>query len=335
MTRKNRTKCFRNACFVIAEAGSNHNGDIATAKKLILAAARAGADAIKFQLFMAKGLSSESKVQKVLMKHEFKRKWLRTLNTYAKSQGIIFLATPFDEEAADLLADLDMPFFKIASGDLTNFPLVEHVAHKYKPIILSVGLASLKEIKEALNCIYHTGNRKVALLHCVVNYPARVEDVNLRVMPALAKRFALPVGFSDHTLSTVIPAAAVSLGARIIEKHFTLSRKMNGPDHPFALQPEELKVMIENIRTVERSMGIPIKRICPSELPALTAARRSLYTRKYIFRGSVIPIDAVTALRPQITNGILPKYFKKIIGARVKRDIRPFEPLHWKDLYAR
>lgn len=318
------------SCFIVAEAGSNHNGDLTLAKKLIIAAARAGADAVKFQLFKAEELSSEKRIQKILKKFEFKREWVLSLNKFAKSKNIIFFATPFDVEAVDILVNINVPFFKISSGDLTNFPLVKYIAEKNKPIILSVGLANLKEIKETLKLIFRTGNRQILLLHCIVNYPAMIEDLNLQVIPFLKKKFSVPVGFSDHTMSVIVPSIAVSLGASIIEKHFTLSRKLKGPDHPFALEPTEFKIMVENIRNTEKSLGLPVKRISYSEKKGLIAARRSLYARKYISKESVVTNGAIAVLRP--CKGIIPKYLERVIGKNVKRNIFPYHPIQWKDL---
>ncbi len=320
----------RHPCFVIAEAGSNHNGDLTTAKKLIATAARIGADAIKFQLFKGEELSAESKIQEILRKYEFKRKWLDILNDYAKEKDIIFFATPFDEKAVDELDLIDVPVFKIASGDLTNFPLIEYIADKKKPIILSVGVGTLKEIEESLKIIYQRGNHGLSLLHCVADYPTRIEDVNLRVIETLRYKFKIPIGFSDHTMDSIIPALAVSQGACIIEKHFTFSRKMKGPDHSFALEPAEFQLMVENIRKAEKALGTAKKGITPTERGVLKTGRRSLYARRFIPRGMMIQKEDIAILRPN--QGIPPSDLNKVIGKMAKRNISLFEAIHWKDL---
>ena len=317
-------------CFIIAEAGSNHNGDLTTAKKLIATAARIGADAIKFQLFKGEELSAESKIQEILKRYEFKRKWLGILNDFSEEKGIIFFATPFDEKAVDELTLIDVPVFKIASGDLTNFPLIEYIASKKKPIILSVGVGTLKEINESLKIIYQKGNHGVSLLHCVADYPTRIEDVNLRVIETLKSQFKIPVGFSDHTMDTTIPALAVSQGACIIEKHFTLSRRLKGPDHPFALEPEEFRTMVENIRKTEKALGTPIKGMTPTERGVLKTGRRSLYAKRFIPRGMMIQKEDIAILRPN--QGIPPSDLNKVIGKMAKRNISLFEAIKWKDL---
>jgi len=317
-------------CFVIAEAGSNHNGRITTARKLIDAAADSGADAVKFQLFAGRALSSEKKMQDILKKFEFPREWLPDLARHAAKRGILLTATPFDNDAVRVLRKLKAPFIKIASCDLTHHALLKETAAAKKPIILSVGLASGKEIRAALKVIAAAGNRKVALLHCVVKYPAAVEDANLRVMQALSKTFDVPVGLSDHTMDTVVPALAVTLGASVIEKHLTLSRAMKGPDHPFALTPQEFKDMVKNIRTAEAALGDSRKRILPGEKGCLVTGRRSLYAADDIPAGERITPARLDVLRP--AKGIPAEDFSKVIGKKTKRAIRRAQSLSWKDI---
>ena len=317
-------------CFIIAEAGSNHNGSLEQAKELIDVAAEAKADAVKFQIFNAEELSADKKVQRILKNLEFRRDWLKELNEYAKRKGIMFLATPFDTEAVDLLDKINTPAFKIASGDLTNLPLINHIAEKGKPIILSVGLGTLAEIKEALDVIYSTGNENVALLHCVASYPTKPEDVNLNVIKTLKQNFQVPVGFSDHTMEIGIPIGAVALGANIIEKHFTLDRKLEGPDHPYALEPEELEIMVKGIRDVEKALGSGIKIVADSERQGLVEGRRSIFANVNIPMGTAITRDMLSILRPAV--GMAPKYIDKIIGKPVKKDINAYEPITWDDV---
>ena len=314
-------------CYIIAEAGSNHNGSLEQAKKLIDVAAKAKADAVKFQIFKAERLSADKKIYELLKKFEFGREWVEELNEYAKKRDIMFIATPFDAEAVDLLDKINIPAFKIASGDLTNLPLIEYIAEKGKPIILSVGLGSLDEIREVLDVIYSTGNENVALLHCVARYPTDPEDVNLNVIKTLKQKFQVPVGFSDHTMEVSVPIGAVALGANIIEKHFTLDRKMEGPDHPYALEPEELKIMVNGMRDVEKALGSGIKIVVDSEKQGLVEGRRSIFANVNIPEGTIITRDILSILRPAV--GIAPKYIDKIIGKQVKKDINAYEPITW------
>ena len=312
-------------CFIIAEAGSNHNGSLKQAKKLIDIASESEADAVKFQIFKAEGLSADKKIQVVLKKFELRREWVKELSEYAKRKNIMFFATPFDIEAVDLLDKINVPVFKIASGDLTNLPLIKYIAEKGEPIIQSVGLGSLEEIREALDVIYSTGNRNVALLHCVVNYPTKPEDVNLNVIKTL-KQFHVPIGFSDHTMEISVPIGAVALGASIIEKHFTINRDLAGPDHHYALEPGELKAMIRGIRDVERALGSEeiigdLERKGP---------RRSIYARVDIHKGATITKDSLSILRPAV--GIAPKHIDKIIGKKVRKDIKAHEPITWEKI---
>jgi len=314
-------------CFIIAEAGSNHNGSLEQAKKLIDVAVEAGADAVKFQIFKAEELSADKEIQRMLKKFELRRDWIAELSEHAKRKNIMFLATPFDMEAVDLLDEINVPAFKIASGDLTDLPLIKYIAEKGKPIILSVGLGSLEEIREALDVIYSTGNRNVALLHCVVSYPTKPEDANLNVIKTLKREFRVPVGFSDHTMEISVPIGAVALGADIIEKHFTLDRKLEGPDHPYALEPEELKIMVKGIRDVEKALGSGIKNIVGSEKQGLVEGRRSIFAKVNIPKGTTITRDMLSILRPAI--GIEPKYIDEIIGKKAKRNINAHESITW------
>jgi len=317
------------ACFIIAEAGSNHNGSLEQAKKLIDIAQDAGVDAVKFQIFKAEELSADKKVQGVLKKFEFTRGWIQELSEYAKRKNIIFLATPFDIGAVDLLDGIDVPAFKIASGDLTDLPLIKYIAEKGKPIILSVGLGSLEEIREALEVIHSTETRDVALLHCVVNYPAEPDNVNLNVIKTL-KQFHVPVGFSDHTMEISVPIAAVALGACIIEKHFTIDRKLEGPDHSYALEPEELKGMVKGIKTVEKALGSEIKQVAESERKGLVGARRSIHAIMDISKGTTITKDMIKIVRP--CTGIEPKYLNQILNTKAKKNILKDGVIIWNDL---
>ena len=330
-------------CFIIAEAGVNHNGSIKLAKKLIDAAKDAGADAVKFQTFKTEKIviknAEKAKYQKettgvgesqygMLKKLELTEEDFRELADHAKEKEILFLSSPFDKESVDLLYELDVPAFKIGSGEITNFPLLKHIAKKGKTIILSTGMATLGEVEEALNVIRSEGVEKVILLHCVSNYPARIEDVNLRAMETLKHAFKLPVGFSDHTLGITASIAAVALGACVIEKHFTLDRNLIGPDHKASLEPDELKEMVKTIRDVEKALGDWIKRPTINEEEIKKIARRSIIAKMDISEGTVITEDMLDIKRPG--TGIEPKYFDFVIGMRAKKDIKKSDIVTWK-----
>jgi N-acetylneuraminate synthase/N,N'-diacetyllegionaminate synthase len=323
------------AIFIVAEAGVNHNGDVDLGKELIDVAKEAGADAVKFQTFKAEALVSKyaekAEYQKettspiesqylLIKKLELGDDELKELYDHAKKRNIIFLSSAFDEKSADLLDSLGVPAFKIPSGEITNIPLLQHIAQKKKPIILSTGMATMDEIEEALNIIKEEGLEDIILLHCITDYPARVSDVNLRVMVTLRKKFDLPVGFSDHTLGIDMPIAAAALGAAFIEKHFTLDRNLPGPDHKSSLEPAELKEMVRAIRNVEEALGDGIKRLTDAEEKNKKILRRSIVAKVNISRGGVLTKEMLDLKRPGF--GIAPKYLNKIIGKKAKKDIR-------------
>lgn len=320
-------------CFIIAEAGVNHNGKLSLAKKLVDAAKKAGADAVKFQVFSAEDLVTKTaeiaEYQKrrtvkgsqyeMLKKLELTREGFVELAHYAEKKKIMFLASAFDEKSVDFLEELDVPAFKVPSGEITNFPLLEHIAKKEKPIILSTGMSTLKEVEEALEVMKKEGTNDIVLLHCVTNYPAKVEEVNLRAMETLKCVFGLPVGFSDHTVGINIPIAAVAMRAAIIEKHFTLSKKLPGPDHKASLEPHELAEMIRGIREVEKALGDGAKRPTSSEKLIKKIVRRSIVARVPIPKGTVIEEQMLSLKRPGV--GLEPKYLKEVIGKKAKEDI--------------
>lgn len=324
-------------CFIIAEAGVNHNGKVKLAKKLIDAAKKAGVDAVKFQVFRSnrvvvktaekatyqKRTTSKESQYEMLKKLELTEDEFTKLAAYAQRKNIIFLASAFDKRSVDLLEGLKVPAFKIPSGEITNFPLLRHIARKVKPIILSTGMSTLGEIAGALEVIRGEGADEVVLLHCVSDYPAKVEEMNLRAMNTLRRSFEFPVGLSDHTLGVTIPIAAVALGAAVIEKHFTLDKKLPGPDHKASLEPNELKEMINCIRNVEKALGNGIKRPTKNEEKIKKAVRKSIVARTKIPKGTVITKEMLDFKRPGI--GIEPKYLEKVVGKRVKRDIEADE----------
>jgi len=322
-----------NPVFVIAEAGVNHNGQVKLAKKMIDAAKKAGADAVKFQIFKAEatatktaekaeyqkeGARRESQYE-MLKKLELTENEFRQLAAYAKRKNIIFLASAFDRKSVDFLDELGVPAFKVPSGEITNFPLLGQIAKKGKPIILSTGMSTLQEVKEALGVLRSGGARDIVLLHCVSTYPTKVEEANLRAMETLRRTFKLPVGFSDHTLDITVPIAAAALGAVVIEKHFTLDRKLPGPDHKASLEPRELREMVARIGLVEKALGDGIKRPTKSEEVIKKVIGRSIVAKINIPRGIVITEKMLELKRPG--TGLGPEHLKKVIGKRAKKDM--------------
>lgn len=332
-------------CFIIAEAGVNHNGDLELAKQLVMNAAEAGVDAVKFQTFNADGVVSDSAPKaeyqlRTTDTSESQMDMLRNLelSPYAHREiqslcadlGILFISTPFDERSADLLVELEVPVFKIGSGELTSLVFLEYVARKGKPMIVSTGMSYLIEVDEAVKAVRGAGCDQLMLLHCVSNYPAEPADINLKAMQTMATSFGLPVGYSDHTMGIDVPLAAVALGAAVIEKHFTLNRDLPGPDHRSSLEPSELKAMVSGIRTVEKSLGDGIKQPATSEANTRQMARRSLAAACEIIAGATLESGMLTVLRP--ADGILPASLNEIIGRRVTRTLKSGELLSWEDL---
>jgi len=327
--------------FVIAEAGSNHNRNLNQAKKLIEIAAEMEADAVKFQIFSAETLYSkktttpdylngkieQKSVYKLIKDIEIPREWLSELNDFSKSHGLIFLSTPFDYQAIKELERLNILAYKIASFEIVDLPFLKEIAKTKKPIILSTGMASLGDIEDAINAIKDITNVDIALLHCAINYPPPFKDLNLKAIQTLKQAFQIPVGYSDHTMSITIPSICVSLGASIIEKHFTLDRNLKGPDHKFALIPSELKEMIKNIRDTEAALGSPVKIIPESEKNLYKLARRSIIAKRKIPKGKKIEESDIIIKRPGY--GILPKFLNIIIGRIAKKDIDEDDIITW------
>jgi N,N'-diacetyllegionaminate synthase len=325
-------------CYVIAEAGANHDRDLPKAKKLIEVAAQAGADAVKFQTYTGSGLYSkytppfeylkdlttESPVE-LLDRIALPREWQPDLKSHADALGITWFSSPFDQAAVESLEEVGVAAYKIASFEIVDLELIRKCASTGKPVIISTGMAKLGEIEDALEACEKEGNDAVALLHCVSSYPAPPEHANLRAMETMRKAFGVPVGFSDHTLGYAVAVAAAALGADIIEKHFTLDRSAPGPDHPFALEPDELSAMVEGIRQAQSALGDGHKGgPTPSEAGEMyELARRSLVAATDIAAGTVIERHMLTAKRPGF--GIPPKYIDWVVGRRAKRDIRQDE----------
>ncbi len=326
-------KCIGDNCpvFIVAEAGINHNGNIKTAKKMVSEAKRVGADAIKFQTFKASDLAtSKSKFFKIFKNLEFGESEFKELSDYANSKGIIFCSTPFSENALDMLSKLHVPLFKIASGDLTHTPLLQHAAKKKKPMIISTGLANMEEVKYAVSIIRSCGNNKIIILHSVSAYPTPPHDTNLNVIKSLKKTFNYPVGYSDNGPDLLVPTTAVAVGAKVIEKHFTLNRKMKGPDQKFSADPKQFSELVKKIREIEKILGDGKKRTQPSEMNNKVNARRSIIANTSIKKGIKITEDMISFKRP--ATGIPPKFFQKVIGSRVKKSIVKDNPIKWQDL---
>jgi len=317
--------------FVIAEAGLNHDGKLAQAKRLIEYAAEAGADAVKFQIYTAEELYGRNGALFGLFKSlEFsKDKWLE-LADFAKDHDIVFTASVFGEGSVDLLETTGSPMFKIASGDLTYVPLLDYVAKKDRPIVLSTGMATLGEIEDALNEIYEAGTRSVVLMHCVSTYPTAYEDANLRAIKTLKYAFGLPVGFSDHTEGTLLPVVAVALGANAIEKHLTPDRTLPGPDHLLSLEPLEFRAMVEQIRLAEQALGDGIKKPTAAEREIRDQARRFITAKNDIAAGATISRDMVKMVRSN--PAIEPKFVNLIIGRTARRAIAKDQGITWQDV---
>jgi sialic acid synthase SpsE len=327
--------------YVVAEAGANHNRDLSMAKELIDVAADAGADAVKFQTYTGSGLYSAKTPRFEYLKDErspaelldtlaLPREWQAELAAYAGSRGIPFFSTPFDADAVDGLAALGVPAMKIASFELVDLPLIGRVAAVGVPVILSTGMATYGEIEDALDAVGQVGNPSVALLRCASVYPAPAEIMNLRAMATMRDAFGVPVGLSDHTTGIAVPTAAAALGAELIEKHFTLSRELEGPDHPYALEPDELRAMIAAVREVEAALGNG-RVEGPSELEAVEMyrlGRRSIVAASPIPAGTTITPEMLTTKRPGY--GVKPKFIDALVGRVARVDIDEDEVITWE-----
>ncbi len=327
---------------IIAEAGVNHNGELALAKELIDAAAEAGADAVKFQSFKAETLVLRDAPKAAYQKQatgeaESQFEMIKSLELgcqdhlelleRCRQRQIMFLSSPFDRESIALLNDLGLDIFKVPSGEITNLPYLRNIGKLGKRVILSTGMADIDEIDAALQVLSAAGTplSRITLLHCNTEYPTPMEDVNLLAMLSLRKRFQLPVGYSDHTLGIEIPIAAVGLGAAVIEKHFTLDRTLPGPDHKASLEPEELAAMVRAIRNIERALGDGIKRPSRSEEKNRAIARRSIVAARVIKQGETLTEQNLTTKRPG--TGLNPMEWDKVLGSLAIRDFQPDEPI--------
>ncbi len=318
-------------CFVIAEAGVNHDGDLAVAHQLVDAAADARADAVKFQTFAPDALASANAPKAAYQLRrtagaESQREMLRRLSLsreahvalkdHAERRGLLFLSTPFDEGSADFLEQLGVAAFKVASGEITNHAFLRHLGRKGKPLLLSTGMSDLAEVAAA---VHAAAAPSLALLHCLSSYPAPPEQANLRAMETLRRSFEVPVGYSDHTLGSAVMLASVALGAALVEKHLTLGRDRSGPDHAASAEPLEFRALVEQIRFVESALGDGVKSVQPAERETRAVARKSLFAARDLFRGERIDEHALRAQRPG--TGISPSRLPALIGRVLTRDL--------------
>lgn len=335
------------ACYLIAEAGVNHNGDVDTAHRLVDAAADAGADAVKFQTFdpdelaapdAARAAYQESAMGEagsqldMLRRLVLPREAYPALMHHAARRSVTFLSTPFDESSADFLDGLGVAAFKLSSGDVTHLLLLRHVARKGKPMVISTGMSDMDDVRLAIRAVRDVAPVPIAVLHCVSNYPADPDTCNLRAIKTLRDTFDVPVGFSDHTIGDHVALGAVALGAVVIEKHLTLDRGMPGPDHLASADPAALGAMVRKIRELELALGSPRKHRVASEQPIARIGRRSLYWRRRLPAGHIVSEDDLVALRPD--GGVGAGRWAEIVGRRVARDVGVREPVRFEDLQA-
>jgi sialic acid synthase SpsE len=332
--------------YVIAEVGSNHNGDMDLCRRLIDAAAEVGANAVKFQSFTDTSLIAEEEyacntaytdkrrhfgsLREMVTAYQLTADQHRQAHAHCRARGIAFCSTPFSIEEADLLEELCVPFFKIASMDVVNLPLLKFVARKKLPVVISTGMATLAEIEQAVDTVRTEGNEQIVLLHCVSIYPPEYDTIHLRNMATLQEAFDVPVGFSDHTLGTAIPLAAIAIGACIIEKHFTLDQEMAGWDHAISANPEQLRTIVAEGRNIFTALGGSNRIVCVAEMEKRKKFRRSLVARRRLDRGHMLTEADLDAKRPG--TGIAPNEIAYVIGRRLASDVAADQVLHWKDL---
>ncbi|MCR5267587.1 MAG: N-acetylneuraminate synthase [Lachnospiraceae bacterium] len=319
---------------IIAEAGVNHNCDMEIAKRMIDCAKNAGADIVKFQTGLPHNVISQYAPKAEYQKKNtgkfeesqlemaksiaFDYEAFAELKAYCETRAIEFLSTPFDIESTDYLHGIGVRKWKIPSGEITNLPYLEHIASFGEPMILSTGMSTLDEVRAALDVIRRSGTEEIILLHCTTDYPTAYRDVNLKAMLTLADEFHVKVGYSDHTRGIEVPVAAAALGACVIEKHFTLDRNMEGPDHKASLEPDELKAMVAAIRNIELALGDGVKTPRPAELPNMTVARKSIVAKKRIRAGELLTEENLTTKRPG--SGVSPMRWHEVIGTKAIRD---------------
>lgn len=342
--------------YIIAEVGSNFDGDLQRAKMLARLAKEAGADAYKIQNFLAPKIVSQKgfdglqvafqskwdkPVVQVYKKAEFPREWLKELSDYCKEIGIDFFSAPYDKEAVDALEEINVPVYKIGAGEIDNLDFLEYVAKKGKPIILSCGACTLTDIERAVNAIKNAGNEQIILLQCITNYPSPISDANLKAMVTIKNSFGFEVGYSDHTIGKegggddplngiTVPLASVALGGVVIEKHFTDDPKRIGPDHPFAMDIATLKKMIDAVRALEKALGNGDKKIENAEKETVIIQRRGIYAKENIKSGEEITEEKIEFLRPALF--LRPPQIKEIVGKKVKHAINAGDPIKLDDI---
>jgi N,N'-diacetyllegionaminate synthase len=330
-------------CFIVAEVGINHKGHVKLARQLIDAAKTANADAVKFQTFDAEELvtrrgrmadfqtrSKERTQLSMLRRLQLSQDEFKDLKAYSDRKGIEFFSTPYDIASVDFLDNLGVRRFKVSSTDLTNRPLIEAIARTHRQVILSTGMATLAEVRRTVDRIRDMGNDDLVILHATTGYPTPPDQVNMRAMQTLAREFPYPVGYSDHTIGTEVAIMAVSLGARVLEKHLTLDRRMEGPDHYASVEPAELRVLVRGVRAVEEALGTGEK--VPSELEVenMPHLRRSLHAARELRKGTVLTMDDLRAARPY--DGIDPWDVDRVLGRRLDRDRKRDAPITFEDL---
>jgi N-acetylneuraminate synthase len=332
--------------YIVAEVGSNHNGDMDLCRRLIDAAQEAGAHAVKFQSWTDTSLIAEEEyarnteysdkkkhfgsLREMVTAYQLTAGQHREARAHCLARGIAFCSTPFSPEEADLLEELDVPFFKIASMDVVHLPLLKYVARKQRPMVISTGMATLAEVEQAVETVRAEGNEQIVLLHCVSIYPPDYDTIHLRNMETLQQAFDVPVGFSDHTLGTAIPLAAIALGACVIEKHFTLDQEMAGWDHAISANPEQLRVIVAEGRNVFRALGGHRRQVSAAEMEKRIKFRRSLVARRKLEPGHVLSEADLDAKRPG--TGIAPDELGYVLGLRLTSALGADEVLHWKHL---
>jgi len=332
--------------FIVAEIGSNHNGDMDLCREIIDAAVEAGADAVKFQSWTEDTLISEEEYQRnteyenkkkhfgtlreMVREYQFTPDQHREIQQYCFDQDITFCSSVFSEQEADLLDDLDVPFYKIASMDINNLPLLEYVAGKRRPMVISTGMATLGEIEQAVNTVRAAGNDEIVLLHCVSVYPPNMDLMNLRNMDTLRQVFDVPVGFSDHTLGTAIPLAAIARGACFVEKHFTIDKDLPGWDHAISSNSEEMERIVEDGKKINRALGSTVRTVSQDELDKRIQFRRSAIAQRSLAEGEVISGEDVAFKRPG--SGIAPDEFEYAKGRELVKPVEEGHVIHWRHL---
>ena len=332
-------KFHSESMFIIAEIGVNHNGSIELAKKMIKSASECGVDAVKFQTFNSENLvtenaktatyqernTNENSQLEMLKKLELSFEDFKQLKDYASKHDVKFISSPFDIQSVDLLEKLDVPMYKLGSGELNNFELIDYVQKTNKPMIISTGMATLDEIKETYDFIENKDN--LIILHCITGYPTSFSEANLNFIKTLQNEFNVPIGFSDHSPGIELPIAAVALGACVVEKHFTLDKTLEGPDHKASLNPEEFKAMVDAIRNVEVAMGDGVRKFSENELEIKKVARKSIVLNQDVNKNTIIEKEMLSIKRPG--TGIAPKFINDVVDKKVNKDLKANSVLKW------